>query len=47
MFCVIFFHYHAAKKTSKNVVMLVADDGNRYVDTIYNKQWLKSKGIVL
>lgn len=31
----------------RNVVMLVADDGQRYIDTIYNKQWLQAKGVSL
>lgn len=39
--------YCQAQESAKNVVMLVADGGQRYVDTVFNHQWLKEKGVEL
>ncbi len=39
--------YCQMQTRSKNVVILVADDGQRYIDTIYNKKWLQLKGLNL
>jgi len=39
--------YCREQKRSKNVVTLICDTGNKYLNKMYNEEWLREKGIIL
>ena len=39
--------YCHEQKRSKNVVTLICDTGNKYLNKMYNEEWLREKGIIL